>query len=415
MKIRIKKINLFLRAKKIKLISLSVLLVSVGLFVFCGRYVFARDYAAEIAAKDQDIAQYQAEATRLAGQADTLLVALAMLTNERSQLQAQIDVSQAKYNQLLVQIANTGKQITDNKDALGITIANLYVEDDITPFEILFGSKNISDYIDKQEYRNSVRDQLTSTITKIKELKTQLDKQKIDAESILNDQKNQRALLVQKEAQQQALIDKTKGQEQAYQSLAQKTTEERNQIRLEQIAENASIGGNVVAGDPNKGGYPSYLANDPNWDGYTPIVDPWGLYSRQCVSYVAWKVHQSYIKGNSSHDMPYWGGIGHAWQWAYSGWAASWGDDAEYGAQLYYNNGNWHTANYETYGIPSGTEPKVGSVGVKNGKYGHVVWVEAVNGNNILVSQYNYNLDGQYSEMTVDKSKFSRYIYFNEW
>jgi hypothetical protein len=39
------------------------------------------------------------------------------------------------------------------------------------------------------------------------------------------------------------------------------------------------------------------------------------------------------------------------------------------------------------------------------------MWVEAISGDMVYVSQYNYDLNGQYSEMWVNGSNFT-YIYF---
>jgi len=61
----------------------------------------------------------------------------------------------------------------------------LYVDDKITPIEMLASSKTVSDFIDKQEYRSSVRNQLTSTISEIKVLKESLVAQKTDVETCL--------------------------------------------------------------------------------------------------------------------------------------------------------------------------------------------------------------------------------------
>ena len=71
--------------------------------------------------------------------------------------------------------------------------------------------------------------------------------------------------------------------------------------------------------------------------------------------------------------MPYWGGRGNANQW----------DD-----------------NARSAGIPVDSTPRPGSVAVSNsGYYGHVMWVESVNPNGTInVSQYNWGLDGRYSE-----------------
>ncbi|MFZ2560368.1 MAG: CHAP domain-containing protein, partial [Candidatus Nanoperiomorbaceae bacterium] len=109
------------------------------------------------------------------------------------------------------------------------------------------------------------------------------------------------------------------------------------------------------------------------------MVDPWGLYNRECVSYAAYKVNSTY--GN----MPYMGGHGNASQWP----------------------------GYLAGRVPEGPTPKVGSVAIMNiGYYGHAAWVEAVNGGWVTVSQYNWDEAGHYSTMTVPASLFSVYIYF---
>jgi surface antigen len=143
----------------------------------------------------------------------------------------------------------------------------------------------------------------------------------------------------------------------------------------EQLAANQKLEGTVLAGDQTHGGYPAKWDNIPQ----DSTVDSWGMYNRECVSYAAWKVYQTY------GSMPYWGGIGNANQWL---------------------------RNAINAGIPTGTTPKVNSVAISMyGYYGHAMWVEAVEGNRIYVSQYNYDLQGHYSEMWVDASSLS-YIYF---
>ncbi|MFZ1483937.1 MAG: CHAP domain-containing protein [Candidatus Saccharimonadales bacterium] len=160
--------------------------------------------------------------------------------------------------------------------------------------------------------------------------------------------------------------------------LDQLNTEQRAQtakLLNEQVAENRRLVGTVVAGDSKHGGYPA------KWDNarQDSLVDSWGMYNRECVSYAAWKVHQAY------GTMPYWGGIGNANQWV---------------------------RNAKRTGIPTSTAPKVGSVAISMaGYYGHAMWVEAVEGNMIYISQYNYDLNGRYSEMWVDGRNFT-YIYF---
>ena len=155
------------------------------------------------------------------------------------------------------------------------------------------------------------------------------------------------------------------------------------ELKAAQAAANRKLSGGtasgVIAGDPSHGGYPAYLDNAAQ----DSLVDPWGMYNRECVSYTAWKVEQTY------GHMPYWGGVGNANQWP---------------------------GNAARAGIPTGSTPKVGSVAVWNvGYYGHVMWVEAVNGDgSIWISQYNYDFNGRYSEMRVSAGMAANltYIYF---
>lgn len=352
--------------------------------------VNADQYDVRIAQLQAQIEQFNAQAAALGRERNTYENKLAMLSAEKAQIQAQIDLNEAKINQLTGDIKKSEAQIAANKDALGDTLADLYVDDNISAIEMLASSNNISDYVDKQTYREAIQDELSSTIATIKTLKKQLEEQKVGVERALADQKGAREVLAQKEAEQQQLIAAVAGQEQAYQSLSAQTKAEKDRVQAAQQAAIAAAiraaggGGAAVAGDPNKGGYPANLANS---DYYNPVVDPWGMYSRQCVSYTAWKVYQK------NGYMPYWGGRGNANQWP----------------------GNARAA-----GIPVSTVPRAGSVGViMAGAYGHVVWVESVNGNGTInVSQYNYfNAGGSgwghYSEMyNVSPGAYDYYIYF---
>jgi len=160
--------------------------------------------------------------------------------------------------------------------------------------------------------------------------------------------------------------------------LARMSAQERQEIadlQAAQIAANQRLDGTIVAGDPGHGGYPAA------WDNAAQDsrLDSWGMYNRECVSYAAWKVYQTY------GSMPYWGGVGNANEWP----------------------GDARRA-----GIPTGSTPRVHSVAISmRGYYGHAMWVEAVSGNMVYVSQYNYDLHGHYSEMWINGSSLT-YIYF---
>lgn len=370
------------------LLAVAILLTAASPIAFMGNPAKARDFNAEIQAVQRQIDQYNAEAARLAGKADTLKNKVAQLSSERAAIQAQVDRTQTEHDQLVAEIKKNEKRIAENQDALGKIMADMYVADDISPLEMLASSDDISDYVDKQTKRSSIRDILSNTITEIQRLKKELEQQRVKVKQLLDDQTHQRNLAAEKEAEQQRLLNETKGQEAAYQQLSAKGQEKRRELERQQQIEiarrYAGASGSAVAGDPGRGGYPNNLANS---DYYNPVVDPWGMYSRQCVSYTAWKVYQK------NGYMPYWGGVGNANQWP----------------------GNARAA-----GIPTGSTPRAGSVGVITaGQYGHVVWVESVNADGTInISQYNeLNAGGpgwgNYSERyNVHPGTYDVYIYF---
>ncbi len=371
------------------LLALAILMAAAAPIGFLSQPIRARDYNAEIQAVQNQIDQYNAEAARLAQEANTLANEVARLENEKAIIQAQIDLSQAEHDRLVAEIKKNEKLIADNQDALGTIMADMYVDSDISPLEMLASSKNISDYMDKQNKRSVIRDSLSLTINKIKTLKKRLEEDKDKVKKVLDDQTNQRNLLAAKQAEQQNLLDATRGEEAAYKRLSEEGMAKKRQLEQEQQAaiaaalRAAGVGGGAVPGDPSRGGYPNYLANS---DYYNPIVDPWGMYARQCVSYTAWKVYQK------NGYMPYWGGVGNANQWP----------------------GNARAA-----GIPVSTVPRAQSVGViMAGTYGHVVWVESVNSDGTInISQYNEYIPGlgwgHYSERyNVHPSAYDYYIYF---
>jgi len=395
MKIKLKKIDYKLFISRL-IISLLILTISI-----CGPLqmvsnVAADQYDDKIVTLQKDIAQYEAEGTRLNAEAATLQSALAQISNQKAAIQAQVDISQTKYDQLIVEIADTEKKIKDNQDALGVTIANLYVDDNITPVEILFGSKNISDYMDKQEYRNSIRDELTAKISEIKVLKVSLDAQKVEVEKVLAQQKSQRDELTAKENEQQNILNKTKGDEAVYQQLINNSRDLIAEAKAVQAAINASInntGGGYIIDGGLLGDYPWNYNNCPMW-GYLSTGgadgnggDGNGYGCRQCASYVAWKI------AKETNFYPKWG------------------------------NAVDFTANAQArFGAGDG-QPHAGSIAVMDaGKagqgYGHVAWVETEpyvnNGRTVIqISQYNYDYGqgyGMYSRMELSVNAFDHYV-----
>ncbi len=350
----------------------------------------------QISSLQQQISIYQSEANRLNSEAQTLQAILSKLASERAILQAQIDVNQAKYDKLVLDIAETERQIKNKQDALGKTIADMYVDDDVTPLEMLASSKNISQYLDKQEFRSSVRTQLTETIAKVKFLKVQLDQQRSDVDKVLADQKVQRDTLVAKQNEQQSILEKTNGQEAQYQEMISSNLSAIAEAKATQAAINARInssGGYILVDSGSLGDYEWNDSNCPmSWYYSTGGADGnggdgHGYGCRQCASYVSWRFAKE------------------------TGVYPSWGDAVNF------------THGATELGYLEGAAKK-GSIAVmdpsKAGQsHGHVAWVESdptVDGDGrtiILVSQYNYDFGwgyGYYSSMWLSVDAFDHYI-----
>lgn len=176
------------------------------------------NYQAQINAIQSEIDRSQGEASRLRAQADTLANRLASMNAEKAALQSQIDLSQAKYDQLVADIASNEARLNKQQLFLGKTLASMYVENDVSDLELLASSQSIGDFVSKQEYRTAIRSQIQTSIKQVKSIRTQLETQRKDVERVLTEQKSQREALAVQEAEQQRLLAETQGQEASYQS-----------------------------------------------------------------------------------------------------------------------------------------------------------------------------------------------------
>jgi surface antigen len=288
----------------------------------------------------------------------------------------QIRTDQAKSDELAVQITQVKAEIEEQKKVLGESIRKMYTEGDITTLEMLATSKDLSEFVDKEQYRTSVNNKIREGLEKIDALNKELQEKQSLLEKTIADKKQRQGALDAQRAEVAHLLGVNTDQRNALEAQIAGNNQRISKLRSEQARANAALFGGSLRNIPDTSGYP--------WANFNPfpnsVADPWGMYLRQCVSYTAWKVWKS------GRHMPYWGGRGNANKW----------DD-----------------NARAAGIPVDGNPRVGDVGVSNaGYYGHVVYVEHVYGDGrILISQYNASWDGRYSEAVVNQGKFV-YIHF---
>lgn len=321
----------------------------------------------QINALNQQTAQTQQQDQLAENEAANLQAVVSRIQGEITAIEQQIAANQAKRDETVTKIAEAEAELAKQKKLLGENIKAMYMEGDISTIEMLASSKDLSHFVDKQQYRESIQDKIKDTLDTVTALNAQLKTDKENIDKLLADQQAMQTQLDSQRSEHNRLLALNQDQQAEYEQSIKANNTKIAELRRQQIAANARFtsGSGVKKNIPDTTGYPWANAPFPN-----EISDPWGMYQRQCVSYTAWKVWK-----NGRH-MPYWGGRGNANQW----------DD-----------------NARAEGIPVDSKPRVGDIAVSNsGYYGHVMYVEAVyDDGTIYISQYNAGWDGRYSEARI--------------
>lgn len=120
--------------------------------------------------------------------------------------------------------------------------------------------------------------------------------------------------------------------------------------------------------------------------GKDAVIDEWGFYNRECVSFVAWCLNsRNQIYFHNTATNPWWGN------------ANTWNDTAL------------------ALGYRVDRTPARGAVAYwDEGYYGHVAWVSAVDGNNVTIEEYNYDHCGNYHTRTIPVNEPHGYIHIKD-
>lgn len=346
--------------------------------------VTADRFEEQIRQINQQNAAINANRNQLLAEAESFQAAINALQLEISALQAQIQQNEAERDELNRKIAEAEAELVRQKSLLSENIRAMYLEGEISTVEMLFSSKDLSEFVDKEQYRTTVKNKIKSTLDRINALKAQLATQKEKVERLLAEQQAMRDRLASQQAEQSRMLAMNASQRAELEGQMRANSGRIAELRRQQAIENARFTAGV--GVDCGGGYPG-SAPGPwgNWGCNYPrdnTVDSWGMFNRQCVSYTAFKVAES------GRNMPKWGFI-------HSANAKDWDDLAE------------------DYNIPVDGSPRQGDVAISNsGYYGHAMYVEHVYGDGtILISQYNVSWDGRYSTARITAGGLS-FIHF---
>ncbi|HEX4774777.1 MAG TPA: CHAP domain-containing protein [Candidatus Saccharimonadales bacterium] len=372
-----------------KRLRIALMMLALASLASVGAVVHADQYDSQIQALQNQNSQTQNTVSGLQAQAGSYQGAINILQGQISALQAALAANQAKQTDLQNQITDAQNKITEQKALMGEVIKAMYIDGQMSTIEELATSKNLSDYVDQEENRTAVQNKIDSLIQQIAALQVQLQQQKAQLDILVKTEQQQNDQLTQAQAQQQQMLAYNQGQQAAYNAQIASNQSQIASLRAAQAAANRRLdsSGQVITSGSCGGGYPatasgSYGPWGCNYAHTSDDVpgcsyqDSWGMCNRECVSYTAWMVYQTY--GISTV------GFGNASDWPTSARRA---------------------------GIPTGSTPKVGSVAILVGGLGHAMWVVGVSGSQIHVHSYNDGFDGNYYDHWVDASGLT-YIYF---
>lgn len=328
----------------------------------------------EIRQLQQQNANNKNVVAQLQNQAVSYKDAITRLQSQINILQGQIDTNIAKQAELQATIEANQRELERQRSILGENIRVMYVEGRISTIEMLATSKNLSDFVDKEEYRTAIKNKIQNTLKKIADLQNQLKEQKLQVERLLAEQQAQQAQLTGARAEQARMLNYNQSQQSTYNQQTKANQAKIDRLIAEQaraIDMSASYYFLRFPGDVNDAFGDDYPYANSGFSMSTAPgcndndgPDRWGYCTRQCVSWTAWAVERS-----GRHAPKYYG-------------------DAK----------NWVAAAKRDGVFITTSSPQAGDVAISTaGRWGHAMYVEKVDGDRIYVSQYNRNLTGRYS------------------
>jgi len=349
----------------------------------------------KINSTSNSIASSQAQLSVLAGQASTYQQAINDLQTQINAVQAQIDANEAQQASLQKQINDAQAQLDQQKAILADIVRATYIDGQMSTIEALATSNNLSDYVDKEAYRQQVNMAIQDSMTKIAALQAQLQTKKQAVDELLAEQQGQANQLQAYKAQQASMLSYTKSQQAAYNSQLASSSSDLKALQNRLAALNTTSDSKIIMSGTCGGGYPakataiyfSASIKGAYWGcnyGQDSSYDNWHMQNRECVSYTAYMVSSKYGISTS--------GWGNAYQWI---------------------------SKARSLGYSVDQTPRAGDIAIRDRDYseagdvGHAMYVvSARSSSDITVWEYNRHYDGTFDERSFNPHSYSAPVYY---
>jgi peptidoglycan hydrolase CwlO-like protein len=298
--------------------SVVAALLLVGL-VSGAAIVHAQTLQEQIDALNAKNDQKQQNVDDLQIQASSYQDAIDKLGQQISGIENALAASTAQQAKLQQQIEADKHQIKVQKGYLSEDIRTMYVDGQLSTIEELATSKNLSDYVDKEEYRTAIQNKVDATIKEIAALQERLQAKKQEVDQLVATQREQQAKLDADKEKKDQLLSYNQSQQNTYNSQIKSNKRKITALEAEQARINAASsrtssgyvgpsGGHGGACDigMGNGGYPMAWCNA----GLDAVVTSGGFPSRECTSFAYWYFTSMEGKGLSVY--------GNAKDWVYT-------------------------------------------------------------------------------------------------
>ncbi len=257
--------------------------------------VSADQYSAQIQALNTQNNQIQGNVSALQGQASTYQAQVDQLSAQIAAIHAQQAITQGQIANTQAQIAANKAKLAQEKVTLQSIIKSMYIDGNLNTLEMLATSKNISEFVTKEEYKNIVQSQIQDTVATINKTQTQLDQQNTDLSGQLSRQTATNNQLNSDESKQQQLLSYNEAQQGQYNSQISANKGQISVLEAQQAAINRSntkfitppnsggSGGSCDRGQGN-GGYPMVWCSA----GEDSVLTSGNFPNRECTSFAYW-------------------------------------------------------------------------------------------------------------------------------
>ncbi len=235
----------------IQLVIAGVFMFSVGLVPL----VRADTYSQQIQELREQNSAANDEVKQLQLRANDLQSVIEKLQARIAQLQTDIRNNQARREELKVQIKEAEIELAYQKNVLGQNIKAMYLEGQISTLEMLATSQDLSQFVDKQQYRDVVKTKIKQQVDEVTQLRLSLQAKKEEVEKLIKEaQALEKEVVIQK-AEQDRLLSLNRAEQADFNKKIKENNREIEELEKAQaaVARSLSTGNYIDAGPVKRG------------------------------------------------------------------------------------------------------------------------------------------------------------------